>query len=236
MILLELEHVCKRFRRGSCVALDDISLAIEPGELVTVWGERRSGRSTLLRVAAGIEPPDSGIVRFQGRDLAGGGSPVVGCGVSFCRRSFRLLAGESVLDQIVSAQFARRVPRSLALARALHALRRVDAEQCASLTPQELGAEETTRVAIARGLTSQPQLMVIDEPTLGTGADERDRLLGLLRSLADEGLSVLMSTGEGTGVLGADRVLSLDKGRLRGSLAPELAPVTHLTQRRQQSA
>ncbi len=73
MSLLELEHVGKSYSRGSHVALDDLSLAIDPGEMVVVWGERQSGRSTLLRIAAGVETPSEGVVRFDGRDLAAAG-------------------------------------------------------------------------------------------------------------------------------------------------------------------
>ena len=69
MALLKLEHVAKCYRRGSRVALDDVSLAIEPGRWSSC-GASMSGRSTLLRIAAGIETPDDGLVRFDGRDLA----------------------------------------------------------------------------------------------------------------------------------------------------------------------
>ena len=73
MSLLELEHVNKRFGRDwrGRVALCDVSLELDAGELVVVWGLRRSGRSTLLRVSAGVEPADAGAVRFDGRELAG---------------------------------------------------------------------------------------------------------------------------------------------------------------------
>jgi ABC-type multidrug transport system ATPase subunit len=233
MILLELEHVVKRYRRESRVALEDVSLVIEAGEMVVIWGERRSGRSTLLRVAAGIEAPDAGVVRFAGRDLAERGGEMLGGGISYCRKTFRSSAGQTVLDHLIAAQLARRVARSTALSRTWKSLQRVDAEQCATLRATELNPEEAVRVAIARALSSDPQLLVIDEPTLGVGRPERDQILELLRSLADEGVAVLASTGEGTGLLGADRVLSLGRGRLRGDLSPDLTPVTHLRRRLQ---
>lgn len=89
------------------------------------------------------------------------------------------------------------------------------------------------RVAIARALTCNPRLLVIDEPTLGVEPIKRDSILALLRSLANEGIAILSSTGEGTGFLGADRVLALDKGKLHGELTPDLAPVTDLMRHRQ---
>jgi ABC-type sugar transport system ATPase subunit len=233
MSLLELEHISKRYRHGSHVALDDISLVVEPGELVVIWGERRSGRSTLLRMAAGIEAPDAGVVRLAGIDLAEQHGAVLGSQIGYCRKVFRTLAGQTVLDHLIAAQFARRVPLSSAVPSAWKALRRVEVEHSARMRASELSADELVRVAIARALTANPRLLIVDEPTIGVELRERDRILALLRALADDGIAILASAGEGTGVLGADRVLALGKGKLRGALEPELAPVTDLAQRRQ---
>lgn len=232
MSLLELDGVGKSYRRGARVALVDVSLAIDGGEMVVVWGERQSGRSTLLRIAAGIETPDRGVVRFDGRDLARRGARMLGGEIGYCRRVFRPDWGATVLDQLTAGPLARRVPRSEALASAWRALERVGAESCAQLAVSELKVGDTVRVAIARALTGRPRLIVIDEPTIGVGPLERDSILELLRellrSLAKAGIAILASTGEGTGMLGAHRVLALDKGRLHGELAPRLATVTGL--------
>ncbi len=232
MMLLELEHVGKSYSCDSRVALDDVSLVIYASEMVTIWGERRSGRSTLLRLAAGIEAPDTGIVRFAGRDLADRGGEMLGGGISYCRTAFRSSAGQNIVDQLAAGQFGRGIPRPQARSHAWKALERVAAEQCATRIPEELNGEETIRVAIARALTSEPRLLVIDEPTIGVDLLSRDGILELLRSLANEGLAVLTSTGEGTGLLGADRVLSLGKGKLRGETIPELALVSDISHRR----
>lgn len=232
-MLLELEHVGKSYSRGSRVALDDVSLVIDAGEMVTVWGERRSGRSTLLRIAAGIEAPDTGVVRFAGRDATERGGVMFGGGVSYCRREFRLYRGPTVLDQLMASQLARRVSQSAALTHAWRALERVDAGWCATLIATELKIEETVRVAVARALTSDPRLIVVDEPTIGVDSLKRDNILELLRTLADNGIAILASAGDGTELLGADRVLSLSKGKLHGELTPSLASVNDLSLRRQ---
>lgn len=233
MTLLELEHVGKRYNRGSRVALDDVSMEIHAGEMVVVWGERQSGRSTLLRIAAGIEGPDTGMVRFAGRPLTPQPGKLLGEGIGYCRREFRRNRGPTVLDQLITGQLGRRVPQAAALTHAWKALERVQARSCAELAAIDLKTDETVRVAIARALTRNPRLLVIDEPTLGVELLKRDDILKLLRSLADEGIAILSSTGEGTGFLGADRVLALDKGKLEGELTPELAPVTDLNRHRQ---
>jgi ABC-type multidrug transport system ATPase subunit len=233
MPLLEFEHVSKQ-RRG-WQALDDVSLVIDRREMVTVFGERHSGRSTLLRMAAGIETPDEGTVRFDGADLAEHKGQVR-AGISYCRVKFRRDWGPTVLDQLVSGLHTRRVRQPDALARALHALERVGAAQLSALRVADLRAEETIRVTIARALTADPRLLILDEPMLGLNPVERDGLLDLLRRLTDESISVLTTTGTGTDFVGSDRVLSLGNGRLRGELVPELAPVTELHHHRRQTA
>lgn len=232
MTLLRLEHIGKRYKRGSRVALDDVSMDIDVGEMVVVWGERQSGRSTLLRISAGLEAPDTGLVRFDGDDLVARDGKLLGDGIGFCRREFRRSRGPTVLDQLMPGQLGHKVPHPVALTRAWKALERVNAESCAELAATNLKVDEIVRVSIARALTRSPRLLVVDEPTIGVDPLKRDGILELLRSLADAGIAILSSTGDGTGFLGADRVLALDKGKLDGELTPDLAPIEHLNRHR----
>ncbi len=229
MTLLEFEGVAKSFGRGvqRRVALRNVSLEIAQGEIVAVWGMRRSGRSTLLRVAAGIEQPDAGVVRFEGRDLAERGCDVLGAGIAYCRKSFRRSEGELVIDHLTVGQLARGVPPALAWRRARAALERTGTASCANRRPNELDSAEGMQVAIARAIALQPKLLLVDEPTIGIDLLARDAILLLLRSLADDGLAVLSSTGESTGLTGA-RALSLSDGELHGVPARGLAPVIPL--------
>jgi ABC-type lipoprotein export system ATPase subunit len=228
-VLLELEHVSKRFRCGArqVEVLRDVSLQVHEEELVAIWGPRRSGRSTLLRLAGGIEAPDSGLVRFRGRVLAPGGSAISG-GIAFCQATFRGLEGQVVLDELIAAQLALGVRPSGARARAGDVLERVGAPQCEAQRPCELDHGEAVRVSIARALLQEPSLVLIDEPTTSVEPLERDRVLELLRSLSRERIAVLMSVDKGTSLFVADRALSLADGVLRGHAAPELARVVPL--------
>jgi ABC-type multidrug transport system ATPase subunit len=230
MALLELERVTMSYGRppGERVALREVSLELEAGELVAVWGRRRSGRSTLLRVAAGVEIPDHGTVRFAGRDLAARGAEAHQAAIGYCHTSRRPAEGELVLDQLVVDQLTRGSRREEAHARSRAALGRAGAGGCAERRPAELDCAEAVRVAIARALTRDPKLIVIDEPLLGVDLLERDGILRLLRSLADEGIAILTSTGETTGLSGADRALALDDGELCSPPPPALAPVVPL--------
>lgn len=223
--LLELSGVCKQSGESAQDILRDVSMALDQGELVMVWGRRRSGRSTLMRVAAGVQAPDTGLVSFAGCDLAGSGREALGGEIGYCQRTFRPTEGGSVLDQLIVGQLARGVTQAAAGARARNALERVNIGRCAMLNAGALDAAETVRVAIARAMVHGPRLIVIDEPTLGVDLPERDGILQLLRSLADEGMGVLASTGETTGFAGSDRALSLSNGMVRGQLTPQLASV-----------
>jgi putative ABC transport system ATP-binding protein len=230
MSLLELEGVNKAYGRGSSrrVVLENVSLQVGAGELVAIWGLRRSGRSTLLRIAAGLERPDVGAVRFEGREMHGRDSDELRRQIGFCRRSFGPTDGRPVLDQLMLSQLARGVNPAHAIVRVRSALSRVQAGRCAELRPSELAGGEAVRVMIARVLAAQPQVLVIDEPTLGVDAIDRDQVLALLRSLADDGVAVLTSTDKTVALAGADRALALSEGELRGSGEPELAAVVPL--------
>jgi ABC-type sugar transport system ATPase subunit len=230
MSLLSIEHVTKRYRRGRLerVAVRDISLEIEPGELVAVWGARRSGRSTLLRLAAGVESPEEGVVRFEGRDLARCRNSVLGRRIGYCQTSFSPSEGGFVVERIAAGLLAQRVSPTQARRRSEEMLVRVGAERCTRLDCHELDGAEVARVAIASALVTAPVLLVIDEPTSGIDQLERDPLLALLRSIANEGVAVLMSTGDAQGLSGVDRALSIDNGELRGDIRPAGAAVVPL--------
>jgi ABC-type lipoprotein export system ATPase subunit len=238
MSLLELDRVSSRHRDGmrERVVLRDVSLEVDGGEYVVIWGRRGSGRSTLLAVAAGIEAPDAGTVRFQGSDLAGVGGDALGDGIGYCQKRLRCREGHGILDEVMVVLLARGVAAPQARARAARALERVGVDHKA-LRPGELDAANAVRVALARTLALQPLLVVVDEPTSGVELVDRDGILLLLRSLANDGVAVLASTGESTGLSGADRSLALSDGELRGSLTPELGAVLplHDTERRRAS-
>lgn len=230
MSLLALKGVTKRYGDGprEHVVLREVSLELEAGELAVVWGLRRSGRSTLLRVACGIELPDGGAVYFDGLDLAGSGERVLGGGIGYCQKTFRSNEGQNVLDEAMVSLLARGVRPAAARTRARAALERTGAEHCFDLRLRELDRAETIRVALARTLALRPRVLAIDEPVNGVELMERDSILSLLRSLADDGMAVLATTGESTGLSSADRALSLGEGELRSGPVPHLAPVVAL--------
>ena len=220
MTLLSLDGVTKRFARGyrEVDALGDVSLELERGDFVAIWGASRSGKTTLLRVAAGIEAPDAGSVRFDGRDLATLSRRArarlllteIGC----VWQTGRITRGLSVLDHVALPRFKE---RSHAQARVdAHAvLERVGVAQCAGARWHELTDGERTRVALAHALIRRPRLLLADEPTANLNMIEREQVLGVLRSVAEEaGVAIVMTAPDAPNLLQSHRLMSLDRGRL----------------------
>lgn len=230
MSLLTLSGVSKRSRDGQLerVVLRDLSLSLDAGELTVVWGMRGSGRSTLLRIAAGIQAPDAGTVCFEGRDLAGHGEDALGAGIGYCQKTLTPGGSQSVLDLLMLSLLARGVSAQQARSRAREALERAGVAAAATAAISALDSAETVRVALARVLALAPRVLVIDDPIGGVDLLERDGILALLRRIADDGAAVLASTGESTGLSGADRTLTLSEGQLRGPAPAELAAVLPL--------
>jgi ABC-type lipoprotein export system ATPase subunit len=230
MSLLELRGVSKYHSRGArrIEILREVSLEVDTGEFVAVWGLRRSGRSTLLAIAAGVDQPDAGTVLFAGEDLNARGTMGLGNGVGYCHQLTGAPTRRKVIDNVRAGLLARGMSVPDTRSHAHKALERVGVERWAELVLGDLDAAEAVRVAIATALVLQPRLLVIDEPTKGVDLLERDQLILLLRSLADEGIAVLVSDGDGSGLSDADRTLSLAAGELHGKTTPQTGSVLPL--------
>jgi ABC-type lipoprotein export system ATPase subunit len=230
MSLLELRDVSKHHSRGSrrIEILREVSLEVDAGEFVAIWGPRRSGRSTLLAVAAGVYQPDAGAVLFAGNDLNARGTTGLGNGIGYCHQLTGAPSRRKVIDNVRAGLLARGMSVPDTHSHAHKALERVGVERWADLGLADLDAAEAIRVAIATALVLQPRLLVIDEPTKGVDLLERDKLILLLRSLADERIAVLVSDGDGSGLSDADRTLSLAAGELRGKTTPRVGSILPL--------
>jgi putative ABC transport system ATP-binding protein len=230
MSLLSVEDVTKHYRRGrrEFLALRSVSIDVDERELALVLGSRKSGRTTLLRIAAGLERPDTGTARFDGQDLSRAATGVRSQ-IAYCHTSFPAVEGEYVLDHVALPLLARRHTKREARRAAEQALERAAAAACAAMEPRELNAIERLRVAIARGIVASPRALVADDADAGATSAQADGVLSLLRSLAhDDGISVLTSTGDATFAAGAERVYTLEAGRIRGEVQAPHAEVLPL--------
>ena len=210
--------------------LDAVTLEVWPGEIVAILGPRHAGKTTLLRIVAGIEAPDAGTVQLDGQAL--GALPASARTrrlrtVGFAPKAWRVARGKPVLDHVALPLLAEGRPLVTALAKAYAALERVGAAHCAGATAEELAPGDETRAALAQALVREPHLLLADEPGVMAAPDERDDLLRLLRTIVveDSQLALVMTARDVAGVAGAGRVLTLDSGVLRGASEPPSADV-----------
>ncbi|HEX7290428.1 MAG TPA: ATP-binding cassette domain-containing protein [Conexibacter sp.] len=223
---LEMEAVSRRCARGPGAV--DVTLELAAGELVGVWGRRRSGRSTLLRLAAGVEPPDAGVVRFEGADLWGGGGAARER-IAMWHPAFPPDHGRSLERQVSVAARRGRRPQREVREQTLAALARVGLEGRSGRAPRELDANEVARAGLARALVMRPRLLVLDEPMSGLEALEAERLLELIAGIARaDRIAVLVSAAEVAQLGGVDRHLSISHGVVRGTTVPPRADVVRL--------
>jgi len=222
---LTMDAVSKRFARG--VGASEVSLDVDAGEVVGVWGRRRSGRSTLLRLAAGVEQPDAGSVRFEGVDLCSRAATRER--IAVWHTAFPPDHGRSLARQVAIAARRGRRPLREVHDETLAALARVGLEDQAPRAPRELDHCEIARAALARALMVRPRLLVLDEPLSGLDALDAERLLELVVDIArSDRIAVLLSAAEAAQLGGVDRHLSIARGVVRGTTVPPRADVLRI--------
>jgi len=189
--LLEVERLTKGF--GGVLAVSDVSLTLEAGELLGVMGPNGSGKTTLFNLIAGALRPDRGRIRFQGHDIAGL-SPHRVCarGVARTFQLVRPFAGLSALDNVrVGCLYGRRRGAG-ARTEALRLLALVGLEDRAATPAAALTLMDRKRLELARALATGPDLLLLDEFMAGLNPTETAAAMGLIRRLVADGLSVLM--------------------------------------------
>lgn len=233
MSLLAVESVTKRVRRGrvSQPVLRDITLVVEPGQFVSVWCLDGVERTALARIAAGLDRPDQGVVKLDGIELQRALAEDRRGRLRFVDPYSAAAVGNTALSYVQMPVLARGAAPGEAQERAAASLARVGASALAELCVDDLDATELARVAIAEALASEPGIIVLDDPTRQVDLLARSSIIRLLRSIADEGVAVLMTTSEAIGVAGVDRVLTLGDGKLRADVSAPVAEVVPLPSR-----
>jgi putative ABC transport system ATP-binding protein len=213
---VRLHHV--RGQRHVVRVLEGVSLRVRAGEVVCVWGQRGQGKTTLLKVAAGLARPAGGEVFFEGRDLweladeerAG----LLGGGIGWVDLAVPEAVDRPVVEH-VAMPVLRAGGRGGACARAREALEWVGASQCAEHLWGSLDEAERARVALARGIVHEPGLLVADDLTMALGVRAADEFGELLAGWARErGAGVLASVSSLSAATWSDRVATLYAGEL----------------------
>jgi polar amino acid transport system ATP-binding protein len=223
MSLLALEGVRKSF--GSNVVLRDIDLTVDPGQCVVLIGASGSGKSTLLRCVNLLEVVDDGRITLEGDDITDPrvDADAVRARMGIVFQAYNLFPHLSVLQNITLAPVrVHKVAKAEAEDRAMAMLDRVGLRDKAAARPDDLSGGQQQRVAIARALVNNPRLMLLDEVTSALDPELVGEVLDLLRSLKDDGMTMVLNTHEmGFARQVADTVCFLHDGVIHERGHPE---------------
>ncbi|MGE4296676.1 MAG: ABC transporter ATP-binding protein [Desulfovibrionaceae bacterium] len=217
--MLEARDICKRFtgEGSAAIALDHVSLTVEQGAFVAIMGKSGSGKTTLLNTLSTLLAPDSGALRYQGRDIASFGEnernalrhkdfAIV---FQFHHLLPYLTALENTLLPFMNA--LKPVPAATR-AHAIDCLRRVGLEDKHDRLPAMLSGGEQQRVAIARALAKNASILFADEPTGSLDKQTGEDIMRLLTSLHRQGLTIVMVTHDPDYAAWAERVVRMRDG------------------------
>jgi ABC-type polar amino acid transport system ATPase subunit len=229
--MIIVENLVKSF--NSTRVLHGIDHAQQRGEAIVLIGPSGCGKSTFLRCLNQLEIADSGRITIGGVTVMGGRAPRTShereqqrqlrlrAGMVF--QSFNLFPHLTVLQNITEAPIVvKRVPEAEANSLAMDLLAKVGLENKADSYPSQLSGGQQQRVAIARALAMNPEVMLFDEPTSALDPELRDEVLGVMRRLVEEGMTMIVVTHEMQFARDmADRVLFFEKGIVAESGPPD---------------
>ncbi|MCK9469549.1 MAG: sulfate ABC transporter ATP-binding protein [Porticoccaceae bacterium] len=220
---IEIDRINKRF--GDFIAVDNVSLTLNDGELTALLGPSGSGKTTLLRIIAGLEQPDSGRIRFQGEDATD--LHVSDRGVGFVFQHYALFKHMNVFENVAYGLTVK--PRSQRPSKkeirdkVMHLLEMVQLDWTADRLPSQLSGGQRQRIALARALAVEPKVLLLDEPFGALDAKVRAELRRWLRRLHDEihVTSVFVTHDQEEALEVSDRVVVMNRGKVEQDGTPE---------------
>ena len=215
--ILTVDHLVKSYD-GETKILDNVSFAVQPGEVIVVVGPSGCGKSTLLRCLNGLEPTQSGRVQLGGETVAYGGKNLAALRqrIGMVFQSYELFPHLTVLENILLAPMkVQKRPRAEVQKEAEALLDRVGLLQKAKSYPRELSGGQKQRVAIVRALCMHPEILLFDEVTAALDPEMVREVLDVMLDLARQGRTMIIVTHEMQFARAiASRVLFLDGGRI----------------------
>ncbi|MCR4671628.1 MAG: amino acid ABC transporter ATP-binding protein [Lachnospiraceae bacterium] len=198
--MLEVNHVRKSF--DSAEVLKDVSISVEKGEVVSILGPSGSGKTTLLRCMNFLERADSGEMIFDGRriDLAAASDREIAAirkKTAFVFQNYNLFLNKNALQNVTEGLvIARKMDRAKADEIGRQALAKVGMLDWKDSYPSQLSGGQQQRVAIARAIAVDPEIIYFDEPTSALDPELTGEVLDVMRTLADDGMTMLVVTHE----------------------------------------
>jgi spermidine/putrescine ABC transporter ATP-binding subunit len=204
--------ITKRF--GDIVAVDDISLDIEPGEFLALLGPSGCGKTTTLRMVAGFEEPTAGEIIIGGRNAVG--IPPHKRDVNTVFQQYALFPHMSVLENVAYGLKQRRLPRQERRRKAMEALELVRLPERAAARPAQLSGGQQQRVALARALVMRPKVLLLDEPLGALDLKLRKAMQIELKTIQNEvGITFVVVTHDQEEAMSmADRIAVMNEGRI----------------------
>jgi putative ABC transport system ATP-binding protein len=219
--MYKLTGVTKKYEKGRVTvdALAGVDLVIEDGEWLAIQGPTGHGKTTLLQILGGLDRPTSGIVDFDGQDLAAMRETQVtkvrAVSMGFIFQTFNLIPTLNALENVEVALVPLGTGAAERRARATAALENVGLGDRARHLPSELSGGQQQRVAIARALVKEPKVVLADEPTGNLDEGTRDDIMGLLEKLwRDTGLTLVLVTHDSSLARRAQRIGIMQNGKL----------------------
>jgi putative ABC transport system ATP-binding protein len=219
--MIRLQHVSKHYpakaeENGAVIrALDDVSLAVAPGEWLAMMGPSGSGKSTLVNLIGCLDRPTTGEIWLDNENVASMSASelnrVRAEKIGFVFQQFHLIPYLTALENVMLAQYFHSMTDEQ---EALEALERVGLRERAHHLPAHLSGGEQQRVCIARALINDPKIVLADEPTGNLDAQNEEIVLRLLRELHQQGRTIIMVTHDPVVARLADRRIELHHGRI----------------------
>ena len=195
--VLEISHLSKSF--GSHKVLEDVNFTVRPGDVTSIIGASGSGKSTLLRCINLLEIPSGGSILFHGRDIMSEPEKITSyrARVGMVFQSFNLFSNMTVLENCMACQIkVLGKKKEEARETAMKYLERVGMTPYINARPRQLSGGQKQRAAIARALAMRPEVLLFDEPTSALDPEMVGEVLGVMRSLAQDGMTMLVVTHE----------------------------------------
>lgn len=219
-MILEADNLVKKYRRGEkeFYAVDHVSFSLEEGTFTVIMGESGCGKSTLFHLLTGMCSPDEGTVRFQEKDIthinAKEMAKLRSTDIGYILQGQNLLYNFNIGENIcMPGYLGTMAPDMPYYAKQL--LEEFGLGGMEKEMPGSLSGGEQRRIAIARTLVHHPKLIIADEPTSNLDSKNREIILGHLKKVTDQGVTILISTHDPEVVAYGDKIWHMDKGIMK---------------------